>query len=86
MGMLKKVVRALVAQPWDYQGDGAPGDFEFRVSETGHHLAAYDPERGTWYIHVSMTGELVAEVTSLDEMDDRTQDWRQFLSVEDPDD
>jgi hypothetical protein len=86
MGLIKNVIRAAVAQPWDYQGDGAPGDWEFRVSPDDRHHACFDPARGTWRIHSASTGEVVAEVRSLDEMNEHTRDWRQFVSVEDPDD
>lgn len=83
---LKKIARAAVAQPWDYQGSGAPGDFEFRVSPDEQHFAVYDPNRGRWLILTAGYCVIVAEVTKLSEMDAHTADWRQFLSTEDPDD
>lgn len=83
-GLIKKVLRAAVAQPWEYVGEGAPNDWELRISPDEQHLALYNPSRGRWYIFHDVV--VLAEVKSLDEMDKHTADWRQFLSVEDPDD
>jgi hypothetical protein len=85
MGLIKKVLRAAVAQPWEYVGEGAPDDWEFRVSPDEGTFAVYDPRREIWVMLDSVRLSAVAEVTSLREMDDHTEDWRQFLSVEDPD-
>lgn len=83
-GLLRKVLRAAVAQPWDYTGEGAPEDWEFRVSpEDGGPLALYNPDRGRWVIFQDVI--VLAEATTT-EMDKHTADWRQFVSVEDPDD
>lgn len=83
---VKAVARAAIAQPWDYQGDGAPGDWEFRVSPDEQHFAVFAPGHGRWMILDARLFVPVAEVARLDEMDDHTEDWRQFLSTEDPDD
>lgn len=83
--VLKTIARAAVAQPWDYQGDGAPGDWEFRVSPSEDHVAVYDPRRGTWVVLDASALAPVAEETDLATMDDHTADWRQFVSSEDPD-
>jgi hypothetical protein len=83
-GILKKVLRAAVAQPWEYVGEGAPNDWEFRVSPDERVFAMYVPETGLWQIIDTVTGRKVAEATT-GEMDRHTGDWRQFLSVEDPD-
>lgn len=85
-GLVRKVVRALVAQPWDYMGAGAPQEPEFRVSPDGRHYAAYDPERGTWLYHEMTTGLVVAEEASLGEVDRYCGDWRRFLEELDDDD
>lgn len=82
--ILKGVLRAAVAQPWEYVGEGAPDDWEFRVSEDEQVLAVWNPSYGQWVIFKEVT--VLAEVKSLTEMDRHTADWRQFLSVEDPDD
>lgn len=82
-GLIKKVLRAAVAQPWEYVGEGAPNDWEFRVSPDEKHLALYNPNRDRWYIFHDVA--VLAEVKNLNEMDQHTADWRQFLSVEDPD-
>jgi hypothetical protein len=83
--VLKTIARAAIAQPWDYQGDGAPGDWEFRVSPSEDHVAVFDPRRGTWVILDASALEPVAEEHSLRKMDEHTADWRQFVSSEDPD-
>jgi len=82
--IVKGVLRAAVAQPWDYMSEGAPDDWEFRLSPDEKTFAIYDPNRGEWYLIQSI--QPVAVVHSLAEMDRNTEDWRQFLSVEDPDD
>lgn len=84
--IVKGVLRAAVAQPWDYTGEGAPDDWEFRISPDEQTLALYDPQRGHWVMLDSGRLTVVAEVKSLNEMDKHTDDWRQFVSVEDPDD
>jgi hypothetical protein len=84
--IVKKVARAAIAQPWDYQGQGAPNDWEMRVSPQETHVAVHDPQRGQWMILDVRTWEPVAEETNQRVMDNHTEDWRQFLSVEDPDD
>lgn len=81
-GLLRKVLRAAVAQPWDYVGEGAPEDWEFRVSPDEQTAAFYNPVFGYWKIFQVV--ELTATATR-SEMDRHTADWRQFLSVEDPD-
>lgn len=81
--VLKAVARAAVAQPWDYQGEGAPGDWEFRVNPEEDVIAFYNPDKGCWTF--LSTFQVLAEETDLGAMDRHTQDWRQFLSVEDPD-
>lgn len=85
MGLIKKILRAAVAQPWEYVGEGAPDDWEFRIAPDENTLAVYDPGRGHWVILDAGKLTTVAEVHRLDEMDAHTEDWRQFLSVEDPD-
>lgn len=82
---VKAVARAAVAQPWEYVGEGAAGDWEFRVSPDEGHVAVYDPRRGTWVLLDASALQPVAEEESLKAMDAHTADWRQFLSVEDPD-
>jgi hypothetical protein len=83
-GLIKKVLRAAIAQPWDYQGEGAPNDFEFRVSPDEQTFAVWHPEVNEWVIF-SFSGWRVIAEANQDEMDKHTEDWRQFLSVEDPD-
>lgn len=84
MGLLKKVLQAAVAQPWEYVGEGAPEDWEFRVHPGERFFGVYDPSQG-WKIYDSRKGVQIAVVKSLNEMDRHTEDWRQFLSVEEPD-
>lgn len=81
----KKVLQAAVAQPWDYVGEGAPDDWEFRVEPGERFFAVYAPAEDAWIIYDRKKWVMVARVESLAEMDRNTEDWRQFLSVEDPD-
>jgi hypothetical protein len=84
-GLIKKIVRAAVAQPWEYTGNGAPQEWEFRVSQEAMHFAAYDPQRGTWVVLDAQTLLQVAEVTDLSEMDKGTADWSRFVEELDDD-
>jgi hypothetical protein len=85
-GLIKKVLRAAVAQPWDYVGEGAPNDWEFRVSpedsDGSGHIALYNPGVGRWVIFQDVIP--LAQV-STEEMDRHTGDWVQFLAVVDDD-
>lgn len=83
--MLKAVARAAVAQPWDYQGEGAPNEWEFRVSGDEEHFAVYDPGRGHWVILDSGRMTVQAEVHDTAEMDKHTADWDQFVAATEPD-
>lgn len=49
-GMLKKLIRAAVAQPWDYMGTGAPDEWEFRVSPDEDEVAVWNPSLGQWAV------------------------------------
>jgi hypothetical protein len=81
--LLKKVLRAAVAQPWEYVGEGAPHDWEFRVSPADDGMCAvYNPVHGEWWIFKDV---VILAKARMSEMDEHTEDWRQFLSVEDPD-
>lgn len=82
--IIKKVARAAVAQPWDYMGEGAPNEWEFRVSPEEDTLAVYNPARGKWVIFREVV--TLAEVTSLTEMDRGTGDWAQYVEVIDDED
>lgn len=76
-GLLKKIARAAVAQPWDYMGQGAPQEWEFRVSPDEGTLALYNPSRGVWVLFREVV--TLAEVTSLDEMNRHTGNWARFV-------
>src|ERR1044072_166946 len=54
MGLIKKVLRAAVAQPWEYVGEGAPDDWEFRVSPDEGPFAVYDRRRDIWVMLASV--------------------------------
>lgn len=81
---LKMIARAAIAQPWDYQGDGAPNEPEFRLSPDRGYVGIYLPEDGLWRIVRADDLSLAAEAT-VEEMEANTGDWAQFVSVEDPD-
>jgi hypothetical protein len=84
-GMLKKIVRAAVAQPWEYMGSGAPQEWEFRVSPDEDAFAVYDPRRGTWMVmHAGLLCP-VTEITSLDEMNGQSTDWARYVEELDDD-
>lgn len=56
-GMLKKIVRAAVAQPWEYLGEGAPAEWEFRISPDEDRIAIWNPALGQWVICTQVIGE-----------------------------
>jgi len=49
-GIISKIVRAAVAQPWDYMGEGAPAEWEFRVSPDEDRIAIWNPAFGQWVV------------------------------------
>lgn len=49
-GFIKKIVRAAVAQPWEYMGEGAPTEWEFRVSPDEDMIAIWNPALGEWVV------------------------------------
>lgn len=75
--IVKKILRAAVAQPWDYMGEGAPGEWEFRVSPEEDTLAVYNPNYGKWVLFRQVI--TLAEVASLSEMDRNTADWYRYV-------
>jgi hypothetical protein len=77
-GILRKIFRAAVAQPWEYMGEGAPNEWEFRVTPDGETLAVYDPCRGHWVLLDSGRLKVLAEV-KCKEMDRRTDDWARYV-------
>lgn len=81
--ILKGVLRAAVAQPWDYMGEGAPNDWELRVSPDGRYIAVWEPGNEPWF--VIDTARVQGSWVSTPDMDAQA-DWQQFLSVEDPED
>lgn len=81
MSILKKILRAAVAQPWDYIGEGAPNGWEFRIEDPDRDdspVALYNPREGQWRIFQQVV--LLAKVSPA-EMDRHTQHWAQFLEV-----
>ncbi len=82
--IVKGVARALIAQPWDYIGEGAPHEPEFRISPDEGYLAVFLPAVGRWRILRADDLSLAAEADP-DEMEDNTGDWTQYLAVLDPD-
>lgn len=83
MGLIKQVLRAAVAQPWEYMGEGAPNEWEFRISPDEQTLAVYNPHKGAWFLFQNVV--VLAMVTSTTEMDRNTADWTQYVEVLDDD-
>jgi hypothetical protein len=77
-GMIRKILRAAVAQPWDYMGEGAPDEWEFRISPDENTLGLYDPGRGHWVLLDTGRLTVQAEVKTK-EMDRRTDDWARYV-------
>lgn len=76
-GMLRKILRAAVAQPWEYIGEGAPDEWEFRVSPDEETLAVYNPNYGRWVLFREVV--TLAEEKNLNRMDRDTGDWSRFV-------
>ena len=81
--ILKKVLRAAIAQPWDYVGEGAPHDWEFRLSPDGRHLAIWEPGNEPWF--VIDTAFAKGRWADTPEMERNASDWIPFLPLADPD-
>lgn len=79
MNILRKILRAAVAQPWDYVGEGAPNGWEFRVSPDGRYIAVWEPGNEPWF--VIDTSAVKGHWTSTRDMDRHTQHWAQFLEI-----
>lgn len=77
MSMLGKIFRAAVAQPWDYMGEGAPDEWEFRVAPDQDTVAIYSPHSGKWTIFRQVV--VLTVVSSLSEMDRNTGDWARYV-------
>lgn len=82
-GMIRKILRAAIAQPWDYLGEGAPNEWEFRVSPDEETLAVYDPGRGHWVLLDTARLKVGAE-WKIKEMDRRAPDWARYVEELDP--
>lgn len=74
--VLKKVLRAAVAQPWEYMGEGAPNEWEFRVSPDEETLAVWNPSKDRWVLFREVV--TLAEATQK-EMDRHTGDWARYV-------
>lgn len=83
--IVKKVLRAAVAQPWDYVGEGAPEDWEFRLSPDEGFMAIHNPADGLWVVFEVKTMQPVDSVNSLEKMNKYTRDWGIFLRLLDED-
>lgn len=80
--MLGRILRALVARPWEYTGEGAPNEWEFRVSPDEETLALWNPHQGRWTVFREVV--VLHEVRSPAQMDRHTGDWARY--TEDLDD
>lgn len=80
----KKILRAAIAQPWDYVGEGAPNEWEFRLNPDEETVAVYSPLSGQWTIFREVV--ILAVVGDLREMDRNTGDWSRYVEETDPDD
>lgn len=83
-GMLRKILRAAVAQPWDYVNEGAPHEREVRWSPDGKYLAVWDPGNEPWFV-VDLN-EVRGRWVPTADMDKNAADWPQYLEVLDDDD
>lgn len=81
--IVKGVARAMIAQPWDYVGEGAPNDWEFRVAPDEESIAVYNPNHGRWVIFKQAV--VLREIRDTGQADRELAQWDQFLPVLDPD-
>lgn len=79
MSILKKILRAAVAQPWDYIGEGAPNEPEIRVSPDGRYLALWEPGNEPWF--VIDTASVGGRWVKTPEMERHAADWIPFLPL-----
>jgi hypothetical protein len=78
-GMIRKILRAAVAQPWDYVGEGAPHDWEIRMSPDGRHIAVWEPGNEPWF--VIDTAAVKGQWTPTEAMEKHAADWIPFLPL-----
>lgn len=78
-GLIKKILRAAVAQPWEYQGEGAPDEWEFRVSPDEGSFAVWDPGYDRWLIYDRARPDRIMAEAKLNEMNRHTEDWAQYV-------
>lgn len=79
----KKILQAAVAQPWDYVGEGAPNDWELRLSPDGRHIAVWEPGNEPWF--VIDTAAVQGRWVKTSEMERHADDWTPFLPLTEPD-
>lgn len=81
-GLLKKIVRAAVAQPWDYYGTGAPDEWEFRVAPGEDQVAVWNPALGQWAVFTQVVNQ-----QSLTQAQGERQlsDWSRYVEELDDD-
>lgn len=82
-GIVKKILRAAVAQPWDYIGEGAPNEWELRLSPDGRHIAVWEPGNEPWF--VIDTAAVKGTWVGTPEMDRHAADWTPFLPLKEED-
>ena len=84
MGMIRTILAAAVHKPWEDEdpespvvGEGAPGEYEFRVHPDGDRFAVWVPKIGKW---IEFTDVIVLHSAPL--MTSRYDKWHQFLEVD----
>lgn len=76
-GLLKKILRAAVAQPWEYVSPGAPDEREVRWSPDGRYVALWEPGNEPWF--VIDTAAVKGRWVSTPDMDRNADDWGRFV-------
>lgn len=75
-GILRSVLRAAIAQPWDYMGEGAPNEWEFRLGPEGDQIAMWNPEIGEWVLFSDVR---VDRKVKLKHTDRELSTWARFV-------
>lgn len=75
-GILRGILRAAIAQPWDYMGEGAPNEWEFRLSPDEDQVAMWSPAIGEWVLFSKVTTDRTVKFKHTDR---ELSTWKKFV-------
>ena len=85
--MIWKILKAAFTRPWEDEpevGDGAPDDWEIRLSPDEATFTIWNPVHQGWVVFQKVIP--LAKGTGLQDWERRTRDWTVFLPLVDDED